>query len=295
MDANLETEKLVKKPVHPSQLSPNQTSNHNVRHFLLNCSSTTTPVLSILLQPFKWLQMLSSQLNASFVLGIFLVHGLSQGFSGSYFKVVSDYYWKDVQKVQPSVVQLFLGLYYIPWVIKPVWGLLTDLFPVGGYRRRPYFILAGALGTVSATVVALGGSMAVVVALGSLIGVTAAMAIASVTIDACIARNSIEIRSLAPDLQSLCGFCSSVGSLVGYSSSGFFVHHLGAQVNFLFPSLKKNSTSNSSPMRDKILVDGNYNVNRIHNIISQHHILTHYVAVIFFYFLTLYRFLLSSI
>ncbi|KAG6649733.1 hypothetical protein CIPAW_07G231000 [Carya illinoinensis] len=173
--------------------------------------------------------MLSSQLNASFVLGIFLVHGLSQGFSGSYFKVVSDYYWKDVQKVQPSVVQLFLGLYYIPWVIKPVWGLLTDLFPVGGYRRRPYFILAGALGTVSATVVALGGSMAVVVALGSLIGVTAAMAIASVTIDACIARNSIEIRSLAPDLQSLCGFCSSVGSLVGYSSSGFFVHHLGAQ------------------------------------------------------------------
>ncbi|XP_042989160.1 probable folate-biopterin transporter 6 [Carya illinoinensis] len=229
MDANLETEKLVKKPVHPSQLSPNQTSNHNVRHFLLNCSITTTPVLSILLQPFQWLQMLSSQLNASFVLGIFLVHGLSQGFSGSYFKVVSDYYWKDVQKVQPSVVQLFLGLYYIPWVIKPVWGLLTDLFPVGGYRRRPYFILAGALGTVSATVVALGGSMAVVVALGSLIGVTAAMAIASVTIDACIARNSIEIRSLAPDLQSLCGFCSSVGSLVGYSSSGFFVHHLGAQ------------------------------------------------------------------
>ncbi|XP_041016924.1 probable folate-biopterin transporter 6 [Juglans microcarpa x Juglans regia] len=229
MDVNLETEKLVKKPVHPSQLSPNQTLNHNVRHSLLSCSISTTTVLSILLQPFQWLQMLSSQLNPSFVLGIFLVHGLSQGFSGSYFKVVSDYYWKDVQKVQPSVVQLFVGLYYIPWIIKPAWGLLTDLFPVGGYQRRPYFILAGALGTVSATVVALGGSMAVVVALGNLIGVTAAVAIASVTIDACIARNSIEIRSLAPDLQTLCGFCSSVGSLVGYSTSGFFVHHLGAQ------------------------------------------------------------------
>ncbi|GFS41953.1 major facilitator superfamily protein [Actinidia rufa] len=62
-----------------------------------------------------------------------------------------------------------------------------------------------------------------------LVGVTAGVAIADVTIDACVARNSIEVRELAPDMQSLCGFCSSVGALVGFSTSGFFVHHLGPQ------------------------------------------------------------------
>ncbi|KAI8547661.1 hypothetical protein RHMOL_Rhmol07G0213200 [Rhododendron molle] len=188
----------------------------------------TTP-LSLLLQPFQWLQMLSHQLNTSFVVGIFLVYGLSQGFSGSFFRVVTDYYWKDVQKVQPSEVQLYMGLYYIPWVMKPVWGLLTDVFPVRGYHRRPYFVLAGVLGTVAALVVALSGKLAVGVALVCLVGITAAVAIADVTIDACIARNSIEFRSLAPDMQSLCGFCTSVGALVGYSTSGLFIHHLGAQ------------------------------------------------------------------
>ncbi|KAG8381936.1 hypothetical protein BUALT_Bualt05G0024500 [Buddleja alternifolia] len=174
--------------------------------------------------------MLSTTLNPTFVLGVVLVYGLSQGFSGAFFKVVSDYYWKDVQKVQPSEVQLFIGLYYIPWVMKPIWGLLTDVFPVKGYRRRPYFVLAGIVGVVSAVSVAVGGRLAVVAALSCLIGITAAVAIADVTIDACIARNSIEIRSLASDMQSLCGFCSSFGALLGYSTSGFFVHHLGAQV-----------------------------------------------------------------
>ncbi|KAK6129752.1 hypothetical protein DH2020_036514 [Rehmannia glutinosa] len=186
---------------------------------------------SAILQPFQWLQMLSTTLNPTFVLGVVLVYGLSQGLSGSFFKVVSDYYWKDIQKVQPSEVQLFIGLYYIPWVMKPIWGLLTDVFPVRGYRRRPYFVLAGVVGVVAALSVAAGGRLAVFVALTCLIGITAGVAIADVTIDACIARNSIEMRSLAADMQSLCGFCSSAGALVGYSISGFFVHHLGPQVS----------------------------------------------------------------
>ncbi|KAJ7958481.1 Folate-biopterin transporter like [Quillaja saponaria] len=184
---------------------------------------------SVILEPFRWLKMLSSELNPTFIMGVILVYGLSQGFSGALFKVVSDYYWKDVQKVQPSVVQIYTGLYFIPWVMKPIWGILTDTFPVKGYRRRPYFVLAGVIGMVSALAVALNGNLAVVVALVCLISLSASVAIADVTIDACIARNSIEVRSLASDLQSLCGFCSSAGALLGYSASGFFVHHLGPQ------------------------------------------------------------------
>ncbi|KAL3500293.1 hypothetical protein ACH5RR_039386 [Cinchona calisaya] len=192
---------------------------------MMNLSSFT----SFIVEPFEWLQKLSARLESTFILGVVLVYGLSQGFSGSFFKVISDYYWKDVQKVQPSAVQLFIGLYSIPWVMKPIWGLLTDVFPVKGYKRRPYFVLAGVIGTISALFLALSGKLAIALALGFLIGITTGVAIADVTIDACIARKSIEIRSLAPDMQSLCGVCSSVGALIGYSSSGFFVHHLGAQ------------------------------------------------------------------
>lgn len=193
-------------------------------------SNNNSKLISIMSQPFRWLKMLSSQLNPSFIAGVILVYGLSHGFSSSYFKVVSDYYWKDVQKLQPSVVQIYIGIYAIPWVMKPIWGLLTDAFPVRGYLRRPYFVIAGVVGATSAVAVAVKGGLGVLEALGLLIGISGAMAIADVTIDACIVRNSIEVQWLAQDLQSLCGACSSIGHLIGYSTSGVFVHLLGAQV-----------------------------------------------------------------
>lgn len=116
--------------------------------------------------------------------------------------------------------------------MKPVWGLMTDVFPIMGYRRRPYFVLAGVVGVVASAMVAEGGvKLGVAAALWCLIAIAAGMAIADVTIDACIARNSIEYKELAPDMQSLCGVSSSAGALVGFATSGFFVHHLGPQVN----------------------------------------------------------------
>ncbi|KAJ0666469.1 putative MFS transporter superfamily, biopterin transporter family [Helianthus annuus] len=219
---NLETQNLIPPPA---------TTHHHPPPPPEPAKNQSHSITSLILQPFQWLNMLSTELNPSFILGIFLIYGLSQGFSGSFFKVVTDYYWKDVQKIQPSKVQVFIGLYHIPWVMKPIWGLMTDVFPVMGYRRRPYFILAGVVGMVAATTVAEGGvRLGVAAALWCLIAVAAGMAMADVTIDACIARNSIEMKELAPDMQSLCGVCSSAGALVGYATSGFFVHHLGPQI-----------------------------------------------------------------
>lgn len=61
---------------------------------------------------------------------------------------------------------------------------------------------------------------------------SAGVAIADVTIDACVTENSISHPSLAGDMQSLCGLTSSIGALVGFSLSGFFVHLLGPKVCF---------------------------------------------------------------
>ncbi|XP_020584929.1 probable folate-biopterin transporter 6 isoform X1 [Phalaenopsis equestris] len=192
-------------------------------------STGATVAFGLLSQPYQWIRKLCRELNTSFVLGVMLVYGLSQGFSGSFFKVVSDFYWKDVQKVQPSAVQMYIGFYYIPWILKPAWGILTDMFPVRGYRRRPYFIVAGAMGASTAMIISMEGKLSVGIALLCLVGMAAGVAIADVTIDACIAKNSIDKPSLASDLQSLCSFVSSVGALIGYSCSGLLVHLLGAQ------------------------------------------------------------------
>nr|XP_018680278.1 PREDICTED: probable folate-biopterin transporter 2 isoform X3 [Musa acuminata subsp. malaccensis] len=58
---------------------------------------------------------------------------------------------------------------------------------------------------------------------------SAGVAIADVTVDACVAQNSINHPSLAADMQSLCGLSSSIGRLLGFSISGLLVHAIGSQ------------------------------------------------------------------
>lgn len=93
--------------------------------------------------PIHWFKMLASEMHWSLVLGVILVYGISQGFGGALARVATEYYMKDVQKVQPSAAQIYGGITSIPWIVKPLWGLLTDVVPIFGYRRRPYFMLAG--------------------------------------------------------------------------------------------------------------------------------------------------------
>lgn len=38
------------------------------------------------------------------------------------------------------------GIKTLPWIIKPVYGILSDAVPLLGYHRRSYLILFGLLG-----------------------------------------------------------------------------------------------------------------------------------------------------
>uniref|UniRef100_A0A0E0PLQ8 Uncharacterized protein n=1 Tax=Oryza rufipogon TaxID=4529 RepID=A0A0E0PLQ8_ORYRU len=87
--------------------------------------------------PGGWLRRLSRELRWSFVLAVVAVYGACQGVGDAVGGVTAGYYWKDVQRVQPSAAQFYQGFVSAPWVVKPIWGLLTDVVPVAGYRRRP--------------------------------------------------------------------------------------------------------------------------------------------------------------
>ncbi|KAI4332862.1 hypothetical protein L6164_017738 [Bauhinia variegata] len=177
--------------------------------------------------PIHWFNMLSRQMHWSFVFGVIVVYGISQGLGGAFAGVGTKYYMKDVQKVQPSEAQVYAGITSIPWIVKPLWGLLTDVLPIFGYRRRPYFILAGSLGVIAMLLLSSHENLHLVLALLALTAGSAGVAVADVTIDACVAQNSISHPSLAADMQSLCAFSSSVGALLGFSISGIFVHLIG--------------------------------------------------------------------
>ncbi|EXC01114.1 hypothetical protein L484_025485 [Morus notabilis] len=206
----------------------NNNNNNNIDHKnLVDKNGVGKGCRECCLGPVVWFRMLASEMHWSFVLGVVVVYGISQGLGGALARVGTEYYMKDVQKVQPSEAQIYAGITSIPWIVKPLWGLLTDVLPIFGYRRRPYFLLAGSLGVISMLMLAVHEKLHLVLALLFLTAGSAGVAIADVTIDACVAQNSISHPSLAADMQSLCALSSSIGALVGFSISGIFVHLIG--------------------------------------------------------------------
>ncbi|XVF35697.1 hypothetical protein REPUB_Repub18cG0168300 [Reevesia pubescens] len=171
--------------------------------------------------------MLAVEMHWSFVFGVVSIYGINQGFGGAIARIGTEYYMKDVQKVQPSEAQIYSGITSIPWMIKPIWGLLTDVLPMMGYRRRPYFILSGLLGVVSMLLISLHSKLQLVFALMVLTAWNTAVAVADVTVDACVAQNSISHPSRAADMQSLCALSYSIGGLLGFAISGVFIHLIG--------------------------------------------------------------------
>jgi predicted MFS family arabinose efflux permease len=56
-----------------------------------------------------------------------------------------NYYLKEVHGWTPVQVTAFLTVFNIPWIIKPVYGLISDFVPLFGYRRKSYLVVANLL------------------------------------------------------------------------------------------------------------------------------------------------------
>lgn len=59
------------------------------------------------------------------------------------------YYFKEVLHYGADQIATFFAILTIPWMIKPLYGLICDYFPLFGYRRKSYLLvlnLAAAVG-----------------------------------------------------------------------------------------------------------------------------------------------------
>lgn len=57
-----------------------------------------------------------------------------------------SYMYKDDFHLSPAKVAIFNSLMTIPWIVKPLWGFISDCYPIMGKRRAPYLMIFGILG-----------------------------------------------------------------------------------------------------------------------------------------------------
>lgn len=148
-------------------------------------------------------------------------------------RLAVSFFLKDELGLSPAQVSGLFGIVALPWIIKPVFGFISDGLPIFGYRRRPYLILSGLLGTISwvslATVVhtPLGATLAI--ALGSL-----SVAVGDVIVDSLVVeRARAESQADAGSLQSICWGATALGSLITAYFSGLLLQHFTTHTVFL--------------------------------------------------------------
>ncbi|HLO52018.1 MAG TPA: folate/biopterin family MFS transporter [Kamptonema sp.] len=148
-------------------------------------------------------------------------------------RLAVSFFLKDELGMSPVEVSAMMGVTALPWVIKPLFGFMSDGLPIFGYRRRPYIILSGLLGTLAwialATVVRSPWAATATIALNSL-----AVAMSDVIADSLVVeRARKESAKDAGSLQSLCYAAIAVGGLITAYLSGFLLQLFSTKTIFL--------------------------------------------------------------
>ncbi|CAN6203136.1 unnamed protein product [Urochloa humidicola] len=147
-------------------------------------------------------------------------------------RLAVSFYLKDDLHLDPAETAVVSGFSSLPWLIKPLYGFISDSIPLFGYRRRSYLFLSGLLGALSwtlmATVVSSKYTAASSILLGSL-----SVAFSDVVVDSMVVERARgESQSTSGSLQSLCWGSSAFGGIVSAYFSGSLVDTYG--VRFVF-------------------------------------------------------------
>jgi len=181
------------------------------------------------------------------IMAIYFVEG-ALGLS----RLAQTFYLKDNLHLGPAESSALAGLFAVPWMIKPLYGFLSDGFPLFGSRRRNYLILCGLLCATS--YVALGcnfwnwldnpsllhnDSISLLQAsIGAFIISSACIAFSDVVADGIVVERTRDSSdpSLAGNLQSLCWGSAAFGGIITAYFSGSLLELMGPTQIFLLTS-----------------------------------------------------------
>lgn len=123
---------------------------------------------------------------------VYAVEGIGQAKSGIIWQPLS-HFLKEAYGWSPVQVSVSLAVLDVPWVIKPLYGLVSDFLPLAGYRRRPYLLLAA---IAAAAAFAWVGMLTAPAAIVPALVVTAvAMAIASTVCGGLLVENGQRLNA----------------------------------------------------------------------------------------------------
>lgn len=195
------------------------------------------------------------------ILTIYFVQG-ALGLS----RLAISFFLKDELHLSPAEVAAFAGISTIPWVIKPLYGFLSDGLPLFGYKRRSYLIASGLVGCLSWLTLGLWTSDASGALLANVIA-SLSVAVSDVVADSIVVEKSRDNSETSGNLQSLCWGAAAVGGIISAYFSGYLLQHLTPREVFSITSLFPLAVSLMSAFIEETRIIGDTNISAFQDMV----------------------------
>lgn len=176
----------------------------------------------------EWLGNLKFQFGHQLIILLFLVQHVLKGFVDSFSKAADPYLYK-MYNVPAPTMQIYSTVTSLPWAMKPAIGLISDVLPIMGYNKAPYFLIASVLGVTGYIVIGSFPTSSMTVQ-----SMVICMFMTSFQVSTCDllseAKYAEKIQSnpkYGPDLLTYVWFGLSVGGLIAVMLSGETIMHFG--------------------------------------------------------------------
>lgn len=150
------------------------------------------------------------------------------------------FYLKETLNLPVSTMQYLGSLLTLPWIIKPLYGWLSDTFPLGGYRRKSYMMASGLLGVFTALWIGFIPALPLVALYALLILDAMGGAMKDVAVDGIMVEEG-QRRGITGKIQSIqwgsLTFATVITGVAGGWIAEHFDYHLSFKLVALVPAL----------------------------------------------------------
>lgn len=189
--------------------------------------------------PVQWIKNLNTLHGAGLIFMIFCMMHMIKGFCKTLSDESQFFLFQDLH-VPAAQVQIYNGVISLPWVIKPIFALISDVFPICGFNKLPYMataLLFGVAGALTAGLYASVESCDVCLLVVALFAIQASVAVGDLLTQARYSSSIREHPHSGPNLLSYVWIGIKILSLVALGCAGLILENWSPRISYLVLSV----------------------------------------------------------
>lgn len=181
-------------------------------------------------------------LGLHFLLTVVAIEHLLQGFvfgggTGGVVGIPFLFLMRSFGTLTASRIQVLRTISVSPWTLKPIFGIISDVFYIRGYNKIPYILVTLVWAILACLLIVFTWPLSPIVSTMLFFVLFLQIAVADLLLEAKYTHKVKDRPDVNPDLMSFVHFCTASGQLVSLVLTGLLVPVMPLKYLYLIPIL----------------------------------------------------------